>query len=425
MLSRRLRLPLAGAAAAVAVGGGLVVANFSPAETTTPVSAPGPSLSGPPPGSTSASAAPTVSVAPKLGSAAYITSPPPKASTAATPTERIDVHVDCNKGNDGNKGTLAQPLRSVDAATSRSLDAGTVVGLARGCTWQTRIELRGDGTSSKPVKLTAYGSGAQPVINGGGTDNESAVLLTGRYQVVENIRVTNAQKNGIVVHGENSGVRSSTIDNTGVGVQFRARDTFADKVKVRDLKMVKDTPGGDDDYGAVGFLVEAHGVEIGYSSCTNCRAPSNDYGHDGGFVEVWNYGDNLDVHHSTGSNTQGILEIGADQGDSSARGIKLRSNKFSNAHGGMVLHTSNNFAIADATIAFTGNTISSTGSQDPPILDGDLGNVTFTSNTVSTASFVAHSAPGVHRCNGITLRGGAEVGYQRHSTEKLNSKATC
>ncbi|MBL7253063.1 hypothetical protein [Paractinoplanes lichenicola] len=421
MLSRRLRLPLVFAAAAVTAGGAFAFARHSPAETEPVSSTAAPTTAA----ATSATPSPsaTVSVAPSLGTAAYLTSPPaPKATAAAV---KVDIHVDCKKGDDGNNGSFAKPLRSVDAATSRSLDAGTVVGLARGCSWQTLVRLRGDGTKAKPIKLTAYGSGALPVINGGRADDESVVLLSGAYQVVENIRVTNALKNGIVVHGSNSGVRSSVVDDAGVGVQFRAANTFADKVTVRDLHMIKDTPGGDDDYGAVGFLVEAHNVEIGYSSCTDCRAPSQDYGHDGGFVEVWNYADNLDVHHSKGSNTQGVLEIGADQPDSSANNIRMRNNTFRNAHGGMVLHTDNNFAIASAKISFTGNTITSTGSQDPPILDGDLSHVTFDGNTVTTASFVAHRTPASHRCNSLYLKSGAEVGYQRHSTEKVNGKASC
>ncbi|MDY7089948.1 MAG: hypothetical protein SYR96_33255 [Actinomycetota bacterium] len=421
MLSRRLRLPLVFAAAAVTASGAFAVSRYSTAETKPVSSTAAPATSSAAP--TSPSPQVTVSVAPSLGPAVYVTSPPPK-TTAAAPV-KVDIHVDCRKGDDGNKGTLASPLRTIDAATSRSLGAGTVVGLARGCRWQTLVQLRGDGTKSKPVKLTAYGSGALPVVDGGSADVEAVVLLSGSHQVVENIRVTNAKRNGIVVHGSNSGVRSSQVDDAGVGVQFRAPDTWADKVTVRDLHMVRDTPGGDDDYGAVGFLVEAHNVEIGYSSCTNCRAPSNDYGHDGGFVEVWNYANNLHVHNSTGSNTQGVLEIGADQADSSADNIRLRNNKFRNSHGGLVLHTDNNFAIASAKISFTGNTFVSTGSQDPPILDGDLSHVTFDGNTVTTSSFVAHRTPASHRCNSLYLRGGAEVGYQRHSTERLNGKASC
>ncbi|MGK5678382.1 hypothetical protein [Actinoplanes sp. URMC 104] len=420
MPTRRLRRPSAVAVAAVPLAGALLVAGcasakpapVSNAAATTPVSTP-----------TTASPSPSASaaVAPKLGSAAYLTSPPPKPSASAARNDvDVDLHVDCEKGDDGNKGTLAKPLRSIGAATSRDLAPGTVIGLARGCTWQTTVQLRGDGTV-----LTAYGTGALPVIDGGSAGSESVVLLTGERQTVQNVRITDAETNGVEIQGANSGVRSSTIDNVGVGVLLKARGAWADRVTARDLHMVRDTPGGDDDYGAIGFSVEADGVDIGRSSCTNCRATSHDYGHDGGFVEVWNYADDLDVHDNTGTNTQGILEIGADKADSSARGIKLRNNTFRNSHGGLVLHTDGNFAIAAAQIAVSGNTITSTGSEDPPILDGDLSNVTFDSNRVTTASFVSHSEPASHRCNSITLRAGAELGYQRHSSEKLGGKATC
>jgi hypothetical protein len=373
--------------------------------------------------STSATTSPgvTVSAGPQLGSAAYVTSAAPTPS--ATPDNGI--HVDCERGKDDNKGTLASPLRSIQAATSRALDPGTVIELARGCTWQTTVRLRGDGTETRPIVLTAYGTGAPPVVDGGSAGSESVVLLSGEHQHVENIRVTNAETNGVEIQGANSGIRSSTIDNAGVGVLLKARGASADQVTVRDLHMVLDTPGGNDDYGAIGFSVEASGVEIGHSNCTDCRATSHDYGHDGGFVEVWNYADDLDVHDNTGSNTEGILEIGGDRPDSSARGIKLRDNTFRDSHGGVVLHTGGEFAIADAQVAVTGNTITSTGSQDPPILDGDLSNVTFVGNTVRTASFVSHSAPASHRCNSLTLSGGAELGYRQDSTERLDGKATC
>ena len=415
MPSRRLRLPLALTAAAVLLGGASYVAVRHSPEDTAPVSASATRAS------TTAAPVPSVSVAPRLGSAARLTSAPPTPS----PTRDDGIHVDCERGDDDNRGTVAEPLRSIQAATSRALEPGAVIELARGCTWRTTVQLRGDGTRTRPIVLTAYGSGAQPVVDGGSAGSESVVLLAGEHQVVENIRVTNARTNGVEIRGANSSVRSSTIDNAGVGVLFKGRGASADRVTVRDLHMVVDTPGGDDDYGAVGFTVEASDVEIARSSCTNCRATSHDYGHDGGFVEVWNYADGLDVHHNTGSNTQGILEIGADRPDSSAHGVKLRDNTFRDSHGGLVLHTEGTFAIADAQIAITGNTIVSTGSQDPPLLSGDLSTVTFEGNTVSTASFVSHSAPARHRCNAITLRSGAEVGYQRHRTEKLGGRATC
>ena len=183
MPSRRLRLPLVIAVAAVP----LVVAGCSPPDAAPSTEAAAPASS------PVAAPAVTVTVAPSLGPAMSITSPTPKPS--ATPDNGIHVH--CAKGDDGNKGTLAEPLRTIRAATSRTLDPGSVIELARGCSWRTTVQLRGDGTRARPIRLTAYGTGAQPVIDGGSAGSESVVLLSGEHQIVENIHVTNAETNGV------------------------------------------------------------------------------------------------------------------------------------------------------------------------------------------------------------------------------------
>src|SRR5690348_3453210 len=123
MPSRR-RLPLALTALSIAVGGGLIAVALSPADTVpASVSAPAPRIS------------PSPSVTTSLGPAASVTSP--AATPAPAPKAKPDngLHVDCAKGDDGNNGSLAKPLRSIRAATSRASGRGSVIELARGCTW--------------------------------------------------------------------------------------------------------------------------------------------------------------------------------------------------------------------------------------------------------------------------------------------------
>ena len=145
-----------------------------------------------------------------------------------------------------------------------------------------------------------------------------------------------------------------------------------DNVRVRDLKMIRNTGGGSDDYGAVGFGVEAAGIEIRRSSCVNCRAPSSDFGHDGGFVEVWNYADNLYVHDNVATNTQGFLEVGGQAGDGSARAMRVTGNTLKEVHGGLFIHTSGQFGIPTSDLTFSGNRITNRQGGSNPVFGGDL-----------------------------------------------------
>ena len=72
---------------------------------------------------------------------------------------------------------------------------------------------------------------------------------------------------------------------------------------------IQDSPSND--YGAVCFWVQAGNNEISYNRGINCRASSYDFGYDGGFVEVWENGDNSYIHHNYAQNTNGFFELGS------------------------------------------------------------------------------------------------------------------
>lgn len=336
-----------------------------------------------------------------------------------------DVFVDCGRGDDAGGGSATAPVRSLGRATARPLTAGTTLWLARGCAWPGPVVLRGDGTASAPIALAAYGTGPAPVITGASLKAEQGVVqLAGAYQWVVGVHVTGAPGPGVSVAGVYGAVTDTEIDNVGTGVRFAARFGVAERVDVHDLRMVVNTPGGDDDYGAVGFDVRAADVRIGHSRCTNCRAASLDYGHDGGFVEVWNYGDRLSVHDSVGENTNGVLEIGGDAPDASARDVTLRSNRFGSAHGGVWVHVGDRFAIPVANLLLTANILASDSPADPEVLGGDLRQVHLRGNVVATLTRVSTSgAPASHRCNSYRVDGPASVGYPLDRTETVVTPA--
>nr|WP_296069319.1 hypothetical protein [uncultured Actinoplanes sp.] len=335
----------------------------------------------------------------------------------------VSWYVDC-RASEAGAGTVTSPFRSLADATSRSLPAGSSVALARGCAWDGPVDLRGDGTAAQPITLTAYGVGAAPVLRGGpSAAARGTVNLLGAYQVLRHVHVVGAAGAGVDVRAPHATVRDTEIENAGTGVTFNAPDTVAYRVRVHDLHMIVDTPGGDDDYGAVGFNVQADRAEIADSSCVNCRAPSHDYGYDGGFAEVWNHGDDLFMHDNIGRNTDGILEIGGNLDTASARRIEVRDNHFTDAHGGFVVHGSGKFAIAVPSATISDNTITVTSDRDGPVLSGSIREFRFDRNAVTTRGMVSASgAPASHRCNVYTVAGPERIGYTRGSTEVLGDQ---
>jgi hypothetical protein len=331
------------------------------------------------------------------------------------------VYVHCVSGNDANAGTTTAPLRTIRKATANTLAAGTTIWLARGCSWEGPISMRGNGVAAAPITLGAYGTGAAPTVTGKSlTSNQSILWMPGAYQRVSGIHFSHAAGPAIVIGGVHATVTGVEIDDVGIGVRLTAAFGLVQATNVHDLHMVVNTPGGDDDYGAVGFDVQATDVEVTGSRCTNCRAPSFDFGYDGGFVEVWNYGDRLSVHDNVGQNTTGIFEIGGDAANGSARNITLRANTFRAANGGIWIHGKDHFTIPVANLLVSANTISNTSSSDPEVLGGDLTNLDFRGNTVTTPAQVSWSgAPASHTSNTYHVAGLASIGYPLHPTETL------
>jgi hypothetical protein len=183
--------------------------------------------------------------------------------------------------------------------------------------------------------------------------------------------------------------------------------------------MIVNSRGGNDDFGAVGFDVEAPNVRITGSSCTRCRAASYDYGYDGGFVEIWNHGDNLLVSGCTAQQTQGFLEVGGDDKASSARNVRILQNTMVEVHGGLFVHGSGQFSIPTSGIILNGNKITNRTAAKNGVLAGDLRNVEITNNVIVANQPLAFASPQRHTGNTYYLPGASYLGFNLGSGEKL------
>lgn len=246
--------------------------------------------------------------------------------------DRPSFFVDCQGGDDAAAGTQAAPWRTPGSLARRTLPARAVVYLKRGCTWDGQVRIAGDG-----IALAPYGEGDPPTITAKDAPREEgAVVVDSPRGLVTGLRVRDTAGAGIWLAAQGAAASDSLVENVAFGVKFTAPHTIADRVAARDLHLYTSTPKSekaDDDSGAVGFNVESTDVTVQNSSCVNCRAPSDDYGHDGGFIEIWREGDRLRAFNNVGYNVDGFLEIGGMKGSGDAvQDVLLQGNKVSRVY---------------------------------------------------------------------------------------------
>jgi hypothetical protein len=349
------------------------------------------------------------------------------ASTAGTPTPAVPAHtyyVNCTTGSDAGTGSARSPWRTLGPVRARTFPPDSGVYLARGCTWNEPLEVTGGRSATAGVLVTAYGGGARPLVTGTGDSGASVVSLLSPRVVLSGIAVRFAARYGIQMFGDHDVVRDVVVSDSGDAVRAMGAADLIDHVQVHDLHMIVNTPGGNDDFGAVGYDVEAPGVEISNSSCTNCRAPSYDYGHDGGFVEIWDHGDNLYVHGNVASNTDGFLEVGGDLRDGSARNVRVVGNTMNEVHGGFFVHSTGVFAITAGPILVSGNRITNREASTDAVFGGDVGTMDVVNNVVIANQPIAFHEPAAHEGNVFYVQDLLNIGFPLAPSEAMKPLAT-
>jgi hypothetical protein len=333
-------------------------------------------------------------------------------------------HVDCMAGSDANPGTDAAPWRTLEPVNDRTFTAGDRIELRRGCAWAGGLVESGDGTATAPITITGYGSGPAPAVSNSGRYSH-AVDISGDHVVVDDLHVTGAHEAGVLFRaGADHGVvRNTEVTGTGLGVVLAGRFGLATRNDVHDLHMVVDTAAVmHDDYGAVCFWIENADNTVSGNRGTDCRAPSADYGHDGGFAEVWESGARTVVRHNYAENTEGFLEIGGGPG-TTADGIRVYQNLIVNAHGGLCLHTGGAFASVVRDFRFSHNSYYNATGDAYRVLDcmGILGwsQLLVRNNVFHSDAPIATWGTFLHSGNLYAMTGGAPVGYAVDASEAI------
>lgn len=275
-------------------------------------------------GCVSTATTPTVSPPSPNTTGKYILTPAP-SQVLHTPTMintpiapgNAEYFFDSINGNDSASGTSQSTAwKSLAKMNSYGFQPGNIINLKRGSFWTGGLIISKSGTATNPILFRAYGDGTNPIFEnpGDGVTNTCAVRINGSYVTVENILARNAFYSGFYIN-QNANyniIRNSEVTNSGVGALINGNNNLVTGNYIHDLKMIVNDSGGTNDWGAVGVMIMNGPNEISYNRMINCRAPSYDFGYDGGAVEIYlNYGnaDNSSFHHNYAENTDGFIEI--------------------------------------------------------------------------------------------------------------------
>jgi parallel beta-helix repeat protein len=244
--------------------------------------------------------------------------------------------VDSLSGSDTNSGTsVDRPWKTLAPVNAASFQPGSTIHFKRGSFWDDQLFIDTSGVEGRPVTFTVYGSGAPPIFSnsGHGLSWTSVIFIQADWIVVDGLIVRDTHDVGIYVAqgSDHNVVRNNEVTDVGEGISVHGQYNLITQNSIHDLHIINDTPGGDDDYGAVGIVLNDSNNEISYNRILHCLAHSYDFGTDGGAIEWYEHANNNYVHHNVASGNAGFLEVGVGSVDGArvAYNVSINNGRFS------------------------------------------------------------------------------------------------
>lgn len=261
--------------------------------------------------------------------------------------------------NDNSGNSMDFPLKDLWTLDYIDLIPGDSIQLKRGSHWDNNwIHVSESGTSENPITISTYGSGDIPSI-AVIIPEKPAVLLEGEYIALRDLFIAGTS-GAAGIQTDNASryitISSCEVSNTGIGILFRGSHHLLENSFIHDLNMIRNTDGGNDDYGANGVFIEGENIRILHNRFENCKAPSYDYGTDGGTIEIWRNCSNIEIAYNWSRGNNGFMELGGKTGDSIAS-IRVHHNQIINDIVIFLPHITGDFSVALSDVSYENNSV--------------------------------------------------------------------
>lgn len=228
-------------------------------------------------------------------------------------------------GSDTNTGTSSTtPWKTLNKLNTAVLQPGDTVSLRKGDTFTGGLVTGQSGTSTAPITLNGYGTGAAPVITGGKSGN--CVRINGNFTVVDGLRAVSCGYAGFSMTGDRDTVQNSSASSNAAGIKIGTGSDFGkytgNTLTNNNIENVN-TQGTNcgtaqavncsDDSGAFGVLINGNDNEVTANTISGSAAASFDFVVDGGAIEIFN-GNRNNIHHNIALDDNSFSEIGRSSG---------------------------------------------------------------------------------------------------------------
>jgi hypothetical protein len=286
----------------------------------------------------------------------------PKPPTATPAPRGHAFYVDSVHGSDSNAGNTPDAAwQSLAPVNARKFGPGDTINLARGSSWNGpggesgTLVIRGAGQPDAPITVQAYGKGDKPVLRNPSDGNSKAVWVMATWTVVQGLLLQDAHQAGVSIErgADHVVVQDNEMSAVGSGVLVWSQFNYIARNYVHDTTLIENSDAPDSNYGADGVLLHASNNEVAYNRFVNCKAPSRNYGYDGGAVEFFGEVNNISIHNNFAYNAQGFTEVGG----GAAHQILISYNVIVNSGPVVGLHAGGQFASDIDGFQFVNNTV--------------------------------------------------------------------
>lgn len=347
-------------------------------------------------------------------------------------------------------GSFTNPWKTisqVNAGTVGLLPGDSVL-FKRGQILSGRLIVYASGTALAPIVYSAYGVGNMPELTYTASDiititNRQYIVIDGLKIIDKTISITDHTIIAKISYGitlQNSPyctIKNCEITLVGVAIAVQEGSDFTTIASnyLHNLRAVRNTVGGDDDYGANAMVIGTSNNTISNNRLEDCWATSFDYGYDGGAVEFFGttISDNK-ILYNTALNCNGFLEIGSNTYGIASNNL-IGYNKIINCGQTGTFHNKKNgFAVQIDNLKFYNNVIIENKIQfnkirtlfwysDPSKIDMVIirNNIIWLSTGENVVNSYQDTSQLIHTNNIYKIRNGI-IGYSIDSSERYYIK---